>query len=289
MKILGTGLNGLVGSRILDLLSDRYAFENLSRGSGVDITDFSSILKAMSSSDAKIVFHAAAYTDVKTAEKEKELGEKSEAWMVNVVGTQNVAKACEQTGKKMIYVSTDMVLGGDNMPEGGFPEDSVPNPLSWYAVTKYEGEKIINKLTTPWVIMRTAYPYRASFAKPDFARVFKQWLSEGKSISVLTDRIITPTFIDDIAGAFDILVQKNATGIYHVVGSQILSIYDAALLIAKIFGLDNSLIKKTTREQFLVGRPPEPFSSALNNVKIKQLGAQMHTFEEGLLIINKNI
>lgn len=289
MKILGTGLNGLIGSRIVDLLKEKYTFQNISRSTGVDVTNYSQVLNTISSSDAKVVFHAAAHTDVKAAEKEKDLGQESQSWKINVIGTQNVAKVCAQTGKKLIYLSTDMVLGGDNMPKAGFKEDATQNPLSWYAITKSEAEKIVQSLSTPWVIMRTAYPYRASFSKPDFVRFFKNWLSEKKPISVLTDRIISPTFIDDLTNAFDVLVEKDASGIYHTVGSQIVSVYDAVVLIAKAFNLDTKLIGKTTRKEFLIGRPPEPFSSALNNDKIRELGVEMHTFEQGLEIIKTQI
>lgn len=289
MKILGTGLNGLIGSRIVDLLKDKYTFQNISRSTGVDVTNYSQVLNTISSSDAKVVFHAAAHTDVKAAEKEKDLGQESQSWKINVIGTQNVAKVCAQTGKKLIYLSTDMVLGGDNMPKAGFKEDATQNPLSWYSITKSEAEKIVQSLSTPWVIMRTAYPYRASFSKPDFVRFFKNWLSEKKPISVLTDRIISPTFIDDLAVALDTLVEKNASGIYHTAGSQIVSVYDAVVLIAKAFNLDTKLIGKTTRKEFLIGRPPEPFSSALNNDKIRELGVEMHTFEQGLEIIKTQI
>ncbi len=289
MKILGTGLNGLIGSRIVDLLKEKHTFENISRSTGVDITDYDSVLKAISSFDADIVLHLAAYTDVKQAEKEMDLGEKSQSWKINVVGTENVAKACSKLSKKLIYFSTDLVLGGDDMPVGGFSERSVPNPLSFYAKTKYEAEKIVNQLQTPWLIIRPAYPYRASFEKPDFVRFFKTWLSEKKPIAVLEDRLVTPTFIDDLALAIDTLIEKDETGVYHAVGSQIISMYDAVLLIAKTFNLDQGLVSKTTRKEFLVGRPPEPFSSALNNAKIRQLGVNMHTFEEGLEEIRKQI
>lgn len=289
MKILGTGLNGLIGTRVTELLKDKYEFENISRAAGVDITNFESVLNKISSSSAEIVLHLAAYTDVKKAEAEKDLGVESQAWKINVLGTQNVAKACNQTGKKLIHISTDMVLGGDNMPPSGFGEDADYNPLSFYAITKCEAEKIVRSLATPWLIVRTAYPFRASFEKPDFVRFFKEWLLSGKSISVLSDRIISPTFIDDLAIGLDALITQDALGIYHATGSQILSVYDAVVLVAKTFNLDTNLVSKTTRKEFLVGRPPEPFYSALNNDKMRELGVNMHTFEEGLEIIKTQI
>ena len=61
-----------------------------------------------------------------------------------------------------------------------------------------------------------------------------------------------------------------------------LSVYDAAEVICDIFSFDKSLLSKTTRKEFLIDRPPEPFNSALNNAKIRRLGANMHTFKEGV-------
>ncbi len=289
MKIIGTGLNGLIGSKIVELLSDKFSFENISRSTGVDITNFESVNKSISSSDASIVIHLAAYTDVKLAEIERDLKEKSMAWIINVEGTKNVARACEENGKRLIHFSTDMVIGGDKMPEDGFDEDAEYNPLSWYAQTKCEAEKEIRKISTPWAIIRTAYPYRSAFEKLDFVRLFIDMMENKKSISALIDRIISPTFIDDIPKALDVLIKSESLGIYNVAGSQILSIYDCALIISKVFNLDPSLVRESTRDKFLVGRPPEPFSSALNNDKIKKLGVSMHTFEEGLSILKEQL
>lgn len=288
MKIAGTGLNGLIGSRIVELLP-QHDFENFSRTSGVDILNYESIFSALEKSDAETVIHLAAYTDVKGAEAEKNLGEESESWKVNVLGTKNVVKAAEETDKKLIHFSTDMVVGGDKMPDGGYKENADYNPLSWYSTTKAEAEKIVLECKTEWVILRIAYPYRANFEKLDFVRFFKTKLENQESLTVLSDRIISPTFIDDIAQAVNAFAMTNNVGIFNVVGSSILSIYEAANQIAEVFNLDKSLIGKITRKEFLKERPPEPFSSALNNDKIKKLGITMHAFRDGLEIIKKQI
>ncbi len=288
MKILGTGLNGLFGSRIVELLSEQFEFENVSRSTGVDITNFDQVYQVIKASSAEFVLHLAAYTDVRTAEVQKNLGKDSEVWKINVIGTQNVAKACEATNKKMIHFSTDLVVGGDEMPEGGFTEEASYNPFNFYAETKVEGEKIVKGLSSPWIILRPAYPYRNDFSKPDFVRFFRKTLTDQKPISVLTDRVISPTYVDDVAVAINTLLKHGATGLYNSVGGQILSIHDAVNLIAKVFGLDSSLIGKTTRAEFLVSRPMEPFYSALNNAKIRKLSVNMHSFEEGLHLLKNS-
>lgn len=282
MKILGTGLSGLVGSRIVELLSHKYEFENLSLDTGTDITDKESVTRKIENSNASLVLHLAAKTDVDGCEKEKSLGEESEAWKINVLGTQNIAYACQKNNKKLIYFSTDFVFDGKNPPPNAYSEEDVPNPINWYARTKYEGEKIVQNISTPWAIVRLAYPYRAYFQRNDFLRAILSRLHKGEKIEALSDHIFTPTFIDDLTFAIDTLIKKEALGIFHVVGSQKLTPYEAALRIAEAFGLPQGNIAKTTRKNYFKNRAPRPFNLALKNDKIQKLGIKMKTFEEGL-------
>lgn len=287
MKILGTGLSGLVGSRIIELLSDDYEFENLSRSSGVDITDKKVINQAINKSDASLVIHFAAKTDVDGCEKDKVLGENGDAWKINVLGTKNIAEACQNLKKKLIYISTDFVFDGKK--DNGYTEEDSPNPQNWYGQTKYEGEKIVQNLPTPWVIVRLSYPYRSQFSKIDFFRAMLGRLKRGEKLSVVKDHIFTPTFIDDVAFAINKLIKKEVLGIYHVVGSQFLTPFDAAILIAKIFNLNQSLISKTTREEYFKNRATRPLYLGIKNDKIEKLGVEMKTFEEGLKEIKKQL
>src|SRR3989344_4235798 len=144
MKILGTGLDGLVGSRIVELLKDKYEFEP----SNVDVTSKDKIAKKITSSDAPIVLHLAAKTSVDGCEEDH-----SSARAVNGVGTQNIVDACQKSSKKLIYISTDFVFDGS---KDLYSEEDKPNPINWYGRTKYEGEEIVKKSSTPWIIARIA-------------------------------------------------------------------------------------------------------------------------------------
>ncbi|OGH24385.1 MAG: hypothetical protein A3B47_01305 [Candidatus Levybacteria bacterium RIFCSPLOWO2_01_FULL_39_24] len=284
MKILGTGLDGLVGSRIIELLSGKHEFENLSLSTGADITDRNAILQKIKNSDAQIMLHLAAKTDVDGCELDKPLGEKGDAWKINVFGTQNVVDGCSESNKKIIYISTDFVFDGT---KEAYSEEDAPNPLSWYAKTKYEGEKIVQTSKIPWIIVRIASPYRAVFKKLDFTRAILKRLQEGLSVVAVKDHIFTPTFIDDIALAIDVLIADNLQGIFHAVGSQSLTPFAASILIAKEFSLDSSKITETRRAEFFNNRAPRSFQLALKNDKIQRLGVKMKTFEEGLREIKK--
>jgi dTDP-4-dehydrorhamnose reductase len=276
MRIFGTGLAGLVGSRVVELLKDKYEFE----ASGVDITDRKAIIEKIKNSDASIVLHLAAKTDVDGCEKDKALGENGDAWKINVEGTRNIADACKESSKKLIYISTDFVFDGEKT--SGYTEEDIPNPINWYSQTKYEGEKIVQKASTPWIIVRLAYPYRSHFEKKDFVRTLIDKLEKGESLQMVTDHIMTPTFIDDAAYALDTLIRKNSTGIFHVVGSEFISPYEAAFKIAKAFNFSQINIGKTTRLKFFRNRAQRPFHLAIKNDKIQRLGVKMRTFEDGL-------
>lgn len=297
MKILATGLSGLVGSRFTELLGDKYQFGEISRSSGVDITDANSVYKAINSSLSTTVLHLAAKTNVDGCEKDKEtdkelLDKKGDftnrdtAWAINVWGTKNIVEACKKTGKKLIYVSTDFVFDGK---KDAYTERDIPNPINWYAKTKYEGEKLVQDSGLSWIIARTAYPYRAVFERRDFVRVLLDRLYRHERLAMVTDHIMVPTFIDDIVNALDVLIGMEDTGIFHVVGNQPLSPYEAALKIAREFELDESMIYKTTRKEYFDDKAPRPFYLNLKNDKITKLGIRMSTFDEGLREVKSQI
>ena len=98
------------------------------------------------------------------------------------------------------------------------------------------------------------------FEKNDFFRAMKNRLVEGKPIAGVTDHIFCPTFIDDIAQTLGVLISKNATGIYHVTGSQALSPYDAALTIADVYNLTKILFQRRHEQNILQEKQKDPWT-----------------------------
>ncbi len=283
MNILGTGLSGLVGSRIVELLSSNHTFTNISLETGVDITDHSAIQSVIAQSNAPWVFHLAAYTNVQGAQQEKDLGDESIAWKVNVRATENIVDAVRAHHKKLLYIDTDYAFDGTKKL---YTESDTPSPLGWYAQTKSEGAKRVLALESDGLVVRIANPYRANpVGKTDFVHKMLERLTKNMGISAPSDQLFVPTFIDDIAGALDALVAINASGIYHVVGSTALSPYEAAKTVAAVFECDATQITKTTFAEYFANRAPTPQYVALVNDKIRSLGVTMHTFEEGLKLV----
>lgn len=269
MIIAITGANGLVGSRIIELLHNEFTFIPIHQES-CDITNKEQVLTHINTIDFDILLHLAAYTNVDGAEKKPEI-----AYKINVEGTKNIFDAVRQKNKKIIYVSTDFVFDGKHPP---YDEDALPNPLAVYGKTKYEGEKIIGN---EGMIVRISYPYRAVFEpKRDFARTIRHLLEQGKTITMVTDSLMTPTFIDDIAFSFKHLCMHYSPEIFHIVGATSLSPYDAGKLIAKVFGFNENLIQPTTYEEYFKGKALRPHNSSM--ISKKNNFHPMSTFEQGL-------
>jgi len=286
-KIIVSGGSGLVGSRVVELLSSKYDLNLYGRGDGFEITDPNSF--SILNSSADYFLHLAAKADVDGSEVEKEMGEESEAWKVNVGGTKNVADFCKENGIKLIYISTDFVFDGEKKEGEFYTEEDTPNPINFYAKTKYEGERAVENSGAEFAILRIAYPYRKEFEKKkDFVRAILDRLSQGLPVKAITNHIMCPTFIDDIANVIDRIIETGETGIFHAVGATPLSPYDAAVKIQEIFDLDKNLIGTTTREEFFEGKAKRPFNLYLRNGRIENLGVKMKTFEQGLYELKKS-
>lgn len=276
LKIALTGADGLVGSRVIKLLKDDFEFIPLPQNS-MDITDQKQVDSALKNLDFDIFFHLAAYTNVAGAEANKEL-----CFKINVEGTKNVFNAVRGKNKKFIYISTDFIFDGNDPP---YFEDSTPKPAGVYADSKYQGEKVVGN---DGMIVRIAYPYRSSFElKKDFFRTFKSYLEQKKPLNMIFNSLMTPTFIDDIAYGLRYLFNNYSPEIFHLIGSQSLSPFDAATKVAEVFNLDKSLIGKTSFEEYIKNKPGLPKDADIRSRKNNFW--KMKSFEDGLDEIKKQI
>ena len=291
-KIIGTGLSGLVGSRIVELLKDKYEFVDFSLDSGVNVLDKESLSAAFKNhKDAVAVLHMAAFTDTNAAWEQR--GDKSGiCYQLNVEGTRNILELAQKYNQYFVYISTDFVFDGTKTTP--YTETDTPNPIEWYGETKYLGEKVVIDSGYQAAIVRITYPYRANFdKKPDIIHKVLTKLQNSEVVKMFSDQICTYTFIDDIATSLDKFFKNKYTGIYHLVGSSSHSPYEMAKLVAKTFGYDENLVQSCSLEDYIKSQPEgsRPWQKTLitSNQKVKDLGIEMKTLEEGLNEIKKQL
>jgi dTDP-4-dehydrorhamnose reductase len=289
VKIIATGITGLIGSRIVEL-NPEIEFINVSIESGVSILDPDALEKVfIDNPDASAVLHLAAFTDTNAAWTQK--GDQSGlCYQLNVVGTQNVVNLCQKYNKYLIHISTDFVFGGTK--DSPYTEADPVSPLDWYGETKAMAEKVVLDSQISASILRFAYPYRAKFdAKVDLVRKIKGKLEAGETVTLFDDQFTTPTFIDDIAAGIKLVLDQKPIGIYHLVASSSQSPYELALTIADVFGLDKSKIVASKLVDYLKTENARPYAvnGALSNEKIKTLGFTPKPLREGLEEIKKQL
>lgn len=288
-KIIGTGLSGLVGTRIVEILKDKFEFVDFSLDSGVNLLDSKNLTQAFEKNkDAVAVLHMAAFTDTNIAWEQR--GDKSAiCYQLNVQGTQNILDLAQKYNQYLIYISTDFIFDGNKTTP--YIETDTPSPIEWYGETKYLGEKVITDSGyTNYNISRITYPYRAKFdTKPDIIRKVLTKLQNNEEVKLFSDQICTYTFIDDIASALGYFLENKNTGVYHLVGSSSHSPYEMAKIIAKVFDLDQNLVKPSSLDEYIKSQPEgsRPWQKTLitSNQKAKDLGLTFKTLEEGLIEI----
>ncbi len=305
MKIILTGATGLIGSRFEELLFEKHEIIPLSSSKGVDITDRESLDHFLKDKSYDAIVHLAAKTDVDGSELDREhdltllgIGEDElidldinsidvEKWKgsktavgINAIGTKNLKNLAYEAGAKFIYISTDFVFSGK---ENENTEESKPSPVDWYGMSKYLGERTIDQSTD--LITRISFPYgHLSPVKKDFVWRLHDLISSRDEVSLISDQIITPTFIDDVVMGIDFLLESDQKGVIHLAGSSYHTPKEIAEMIKQQFGLSTTIGESKLADVY-AGKAPRPFHSIMKNDKLKTLGFIPKTFSQGLELI----
>lgn len=296
-RILITGSNGLLGQKLVYALRERNDVKVIATSSGVnrlrikdgygydrlDITDREKVFEVFEKHKPDCVVNTAAMTNVDACEAERE-----KCFAVNVTGVKNIVDAASKHNIHVIHLSTDFVFDGDNGP---YKEDDAVNPLSYYAWSKVEGENILQQSLLPWTIIRTIIIYGVTDDRQRSNIVLwtKNSLEAKQTINVIVDQFRSPTLAEDLAEACIAAAIKIATGIYHVSGKEIMSIFEIVTLVADYFQLDQSYIQPVTTEQLNQPAKRPPRTGFVLDKAMHDLGYKPHSFVEGLQIVEKQL
>ncbi len=277
------GASGFMGTSIFDTLKKDYSvvgtnFVHSSRGLvPLDIRLEKDVNKFMAKYSPETVIHLAALTDVDLCERDKAL-----AFEINVTGTSHIAKACKALSSRLVYLSTDFVFDGK---KGNYSEQDNTIPINIYGKTKLAGEELVKNVENH-VIIRTSTPYSVNHKSKKFLSQLIEKLSTGKKIKAFSDFTRSPTLIENLAENIKAMLPKKYAGTMHLAGSSQLTMYDAALIAAEIFGFDPSLIEKAKSSSVPLDAP-RPQDSSLDISVAKKFGLNIITYEDGLRAVKE--
>lgn len=280
----------MVGSRFCQLSGQKNLIKTDLNGKiPIDITSKESVSNLFRNYEFGIVILFSAFTDVDAAEKQRD-DKDGICWNINVEGTKNITSEIKDKPIQLIHISTDFVFNGFNGP---YDEEAKAggdlNQLSWYGITKLESEKIVQNEIKNYTIVRISYPYRANFQnKLDFARIILKRNQEGNMYPMFSDQTITPTFVDDMSPALDLIIDKNLQGIFHVASPLLTTPYEFAYHLLKTFGRNTNDLKKGSIVNFLrSNKIPRPIRAGMKVKKITNSGFSPTDWKKGIEIMAK--
>lgn len=293
-KVLIIGANGFTGRRILDDLARNSAYqvvgcslhEDCCPGSGdyhfiqTDIRNADTLGMMFSEVRPDAVINTSALSVPDYCETHPK-----EADAINITAVAYLAEQCKKYGSRLIHLSTDFVFSGDT--NRLYTEDDTPAPVNYYGYTKWEGEKQVAALCDNYAIVRVVVVYGTALPGQhgNILQLVANRLRSNTEIHVVSDQWRTPTFVGDISWGVERLINYSQNGIYHLCGSECLSIADIAYRVADALKLDRSLIIPVTTQEAGEKTPRPRFSGLSIEKAQRELGYRPHTLDEGMRIM----
>lgn len=280
MVVVVTGASGQLGQSLQFIAKEHPEIMfRFYTSAELNITDLEKCKAIFAETNPDFCINAAAYTAVDKAESEPE-----KAHLINIIGSENLAKVCKEFDTTLLHVSTDFVFDGNATKP--YTEEDIPNPTGVYGQTKLDGEKAIQGIWEKHFIIRTSWVY-SQFGN-NFMKTMLRLGSERTSLSVVNDQIGTPTNAVDLAEVLVKIIlyaERQSSidnyGIYNFSNEGQCSWYDFA---KKIFEINKIKIDLQPIPTTSYPTPAKrPGYSVLDKNKIKEVfGAKINNWEDSL-------
>lgn len=296
-RILITGSNGLLGQKLVALLSQnpQVACIATSRGKNrlsqregyryysLDISQAEEVSTAIAELQPHVIINTAAMTQVDTCETEREA-----CWQLNVEAVKHLVEACKAQDIFLVHLSTDFIFDGE---KGPYREEDEANPISYYGESKLAAEQYIQASGIRAAIVRTVLVYgiAEAMSRSNIILWVKDSLENGKAIRVVDDQWRSPTLAEDLAQGCWLVAEKEAEGIFNISGEEVLTPYDMAMATVAFFDLDSNLITRTDASEFSQPAKRPPRTGFILDKAKSVLGYQPHSFREGIAILANQI
>ena len=255
MKVLLTGRGGQLGQALLASAPDGVELVATSRAE-LDLADSAACRRIVEEQRPDWVLNAGAYTAVDQAEQEPALAE-----AVNAQAPAAFAAALQQTGGRLLQLSTDFVFNGaQGHPYG---PDQPRHPLGVYGASKARGEQAALQLPQAR-LLRTSWvygPVGKNFCRT-MLRLHTAKADAGEPLKVVADQVGCPPSTLTLAKACwrAIGIDANPDGpqVLHWSDAGAASWYDFAVAIGELAQAQGLLRQAATVEPITTADYPTP-------------------------------
>jgi dTDP-4-dehydrorhamnose reductase len=159
--------------------------------------------------------------------------EKTKTYMSNVVLPSMLAEECLKRSVQLVHIGSGCIYFGESprflkpyasdrdyfpAKDTGWVETDFANPKSYYSKTKYACDLLLGQMPNV-----TTLRIRMPISTRNTERNFINKISGYKQLIDIPNSV---TFLNDLVGCIDWVINNSKTGIYHVVNPQPLSAAD---------------------------------------------------------------
>ena len=202
------GGSGFLGSEFCRLLERREVAYSAPPSNQCDIRDPDTLLRCTDDILPEVVINCAAMTNVDGCEEHP-----IQAHQINTDGPKNLVKLCREKDIFFVHFSTDYVFSGEK--RSPYVESDLTDPLNVYGWTKRLSEEAVQALWPESLVIRTAWLF--SDRTKGFFNYIADALDNGLETLTVSRQTGSPTYLKDLTETTLRLVEKEQSGLFHIV------------------------------------------------------------------------
>ena len=271
MKVLVTGAAGQLGQAMVALLRREHDVTAWTR-QDIDLSRHQDVRDAIGELAPEAILNCASFNQVDASEDDQVT-----PLDVNAMAVGTLARSAAALDAVLLHYSTDFVFAGTATTP--YAETDTPEPRSVYAQSKLIGEWLAADAPKHYVL-RVESLFGGPHRRSSVDRIV-DLVRSGQPAPVFVDRVVSPSYVDDVAEATAVLLERKAdTGLYHCVNSGHGTWHEVGLEIARLMGRPARLTP--VRVADVPMRASRPRYCALSNEKLARAGVVMPAWQDAL-------
>jgi dTDP-4-dehydrorhamnose reductase len=273
VNVIVTGAAGQLGAATVPAWTHAgHTVTGLTR-SDLDIARPQDVSRVIAGLRPDLIINCAADNRVDAAQADPLPPLAANSWAVG-----SLARAAADAGAVFVHYSTDFVFDGEATQP--YSEEDAPNPRSVYGMTKLLGELLAADAPRHYVL-RVESLFGGHTARSSIDRMWTT-MASGKPAAAFSDRVVSPSFVEDVAKATQVLVERGApAGVYHCVNSGHTTWFDVIDYMRRLGGFDDALLTPSLASETRFPAP-RPMFAALSNRKLSDAGFEMPFWQDAI-------
>ncbi len=269
-KILINGCGGMLGDAFYKVYNSKYNLlcTDIDLNSDwlkyLDFRDFDAYKKIVEDFKPDYIFHIGAYTSLEFCETNVE-----DTYLTNYFSVENAVLLSNKNNIPLIFISTAGIFDGK---KDVYNDWDMPNPISYYAKSKFMAEEYIQKNCSKYYIFRAGWMMGGGEKKDKkfIYKIIKQIADGNTKLNIVNDKSGTPTYTIDFVKNIDLVIQTGFYGLYNLVCEGETSRMEVAKEIVKILNMQDKINIQEVESNYFSKEyfAKRPLSEKLINLKL---------------------